>query len=110
MLSRCLEIDDQSLAKPGGGTFLSGRDSPPPLGDLLETLAERAAPTKSHAIAAMDRDGFWLGRAGSKEGQIWIGENEKKLMRIWAGVVCTSIEGRKMDEVVLGRGGLGWEI
>lgn len=109
-LSRCLEIDDQSLAKPGSDSFLNGRNSPPPLGDLLEKLAQQDDPSSAGLRAGPEQSGWWLGREGTKEGRVWIGETERQLMRMWAGAVCTSIDGKEGDEVVLGQGGLGWEV
>lgn len=112
-LSRCLGIDDTSLSKPGGGTFLSQRDSPPPLDTLLSALAgdpDGSGATSGGPGKGREGEGWWLGREGSKEGRVWIGEEERNLMRLWAGTVCGAIDGGQGDDVGWGRGALGWEM
>jgi len=104
-LSRLLSIDEVSLSKPGGETFLTERSSPPPLDELLSNLAGE----KEEDRAAWNGDGWWLGRDGSKEGRVWIGEEERRMMRLWAGVICQAIDGNEVD-AGWGQGGLGWEV
>ena len=54
----------------------------------------------------MDDNGWWLGKVGDR---IWIGEEEKRMMRVWAGVVVQAIDGDgRGDE--WGQGDLSWDI
>lgn len=101
-LARLLGVDEISLSKPGQETLLSQRDSPPPLGDLLNALSGRVEDDRR----ATEDGGWWLGR---DQERIWIGEEEKRLMRVWAGIVVQSIDGDgRGDE--WGRGDLSWEV
>ena len=86
--------------------MLSQRDSPPPLGDLLDTLAGK----KEDESRGWNEQGWWLGHQGSKEGRVWIGEEEKKIMRLFAGAVCQAIDGGDGEEPSWGQGGLSWEV
>jgi hypothetical protein len=105
-LARILGLDPESLAKPTAGTLLSQRDSPPPLGDLLDTLAGK----KEDDDRGWNEQGWWLGHQGSKEGCVWIGEEEKKIMRLFAGAVCQAIDDGEGEELSWGQGGLSWEV
>lgn len=59
-----------------------------------------------------EKAGFWIGRevyAGEKGVQrVWIGDEERKMMRIFAGLVCRAIDGGEGD--AWGQGGLAWEV
>lgn len=57
-----------------------------------------------------NEEGWWLGREGSNGGRIWIGEEERKVMRLFAAVVCKAIDGGEDDDVAWGSGELSWEI
>jgi hypothetical protein len=41
---------------------------------------------------------------------VWIGEEEKKIMRLFAGAVCQAIDGGEGEELSWGQGGLSWEV
>lgn len=101
-LARLLGVDEISLSKPGKETLLSQRDSPPPLGELLNALSGN---TQDKGAASED-SGWWLGREGER---IWIGEEEQRLMRVWAGQVVQSIDGEGEGNE-WGSGSLGWEV
>ncbi|KAK8858452.1 hypothetical protein IAR55_002679 [Kwoniella newhampshirensis] len=110
MLSRLLGLDTSTLSQPAGTSrsFLTGRESPPPLGELLDTLAQSHGQAYRREGNA-DRDvelGWWLRGSGGEK--VWIGEEEKKVMRLFAGSVCTAIDGS--GEVAWGQGGLEWEV
>ena len=104
-LARLLGVDDVSLSKPGNGKLLSQRDSPPPLQDLLSALGGQAP----EAPVDETEGGWWLGRDGTKEGRVWIGPEEKEIIRIWAAIVCQSIDGSDGDPE-WGSGSLAWEV
>ncbi len=97
-LARLLGVDQESLARPAAAATLE-RGSPPPLGELLERAAN---PRPAEGWGA---DGWWLGHG---EGRVWIGEEERQLVRLWAGVVVREIDGD--DEGAWGRGELAWEV
>ncbi|WVW84496.1 hypothetical protein I302_106530 [Kwoniella bestiolae CBS 10118] len=110
-LSKLLGLDPTSLSSAEGITqsFLAGRDSPPPLDELLSTIANQGD--------SEDKVGLVEGKAGwyiqSKGGErIWIGDEEKRVMRAFAGVVCNAIDGgdNAAGEVEWGQGGLEWEF
>ena len=107
-LSRLLSIDPISLSKPDGSTFLNERSSPPPLHELLSTISGAGQDREEEKRVTGNEDGWWLGHEGSKEGRIWIGGEAKRLMRLWARVVCMSIDGGQGDE--WGQGSLAWEV
>ena len=104
-LSRLLSIDYNSLSKPGGGTFLTDRSSPPPLSELIKSLTGDVKDEDPRRQS--DEKGWWLGKEGGGD-RVWIGEEERRLMRVWAGLVCRAIDGAGGEE--WGEGGLGWEI
>jgi hypothetical protein len=55
---------------------------------------------------AADDEGWYLGKDADR---IWIGDEEKRLMRVWAAVVVQAIDGDgRGDE--WGQGDLAWEI
>ena len=99
--------------------MLSQRDSPPPLGELLRALS---GETKEDFSKRRVDVGWWLGPPPSKgnvkddgesEARIWVGQEERKLMRLFAGVVCREIDGGgggSGSEAGWGAGGLGWEV
>jgi len=102
-LARLLGVDEISLSKPGQETLLSQRDSPPPLEDLLRAFNGNAEEEKR---GSADNEGWWLGKDADR---IWIGEEEKRMMRVWAGVVVQAIDGDgRGDE--WGQGNLSWDI
>lgn len=101
-LARLLGVDEISLSKPGQETLLSQRDSPPPLEDLLRAFSGNA----EEKSRPMDNEGWWLGKDADR---IWIGDEEKRMMRVWAGVVVQAIDGDgRGDE--WGQGDLSWDI
>lgn len=100
-LARLLGVDEISLSKPGQESIVNRRDSPPPLGELLMALSGKVEDERS-----THEDGGWLLR--SETDRIWIGEEEKKLMRVWAGAVVESIDGDGRDD--WGQGDLAWEV
>lgn len=100
-LARLLGVDEISLSKPGQESIVNRRDSPPPLGELLLALSGQVEDERS-----TQEDGGWLLR--SETDRIWIGEEEKKLMRVWAGTVVESIDGDGRDD--WGQGDLAWEV
>ena len=104
-LSRLLGLDPHSLSRPDN-PLLSQRDSPPPLEDLLKAFAGEAQDDN----VGWSEEGWWLGRDGTEHGRVWIGEEERKLMRLFAGIVCKAIDGGEGDEVAWGTGGLAWEV
>lgn len=91
-LARILGVDRESLAKPAAEALL--RASPPPLQDLLGERKREESGT----------DGWWLGRG---EGRVWIGDEERRVVKIWAGVTVQAIDGGEGD---WGRGELGWQV
>lgn len=105
-LSRLLGLDAESLAKPTSNPLLSQRDSPPPLSELLETLSGQ----KEEETRGWNETGWWLGYESNKEGRVWIGEEEKKIMRLFAGTVCQAIDGSADDTSGWGQGELEWEV
>jgi hypothetical protein len=98
-LARVLGVDPVSLAKPAASALM-GRSSPPPLDELLGNVAERQAGRDDWGS-----EGWWLGRDA---GRVWIGAEERRLMRIWAGVVVGAIDAEGQDS--WGSGGLEWEV
>jgi hypothetical protein len=95
-------VDEVSLSKPGQESLLSQRDSPPPLEDLLRAFSGKVEDDRR----PIQDEGWYLGKNADK---IWIGEEEKRLMRVWAGVVVQAIDGDgRGDE--WGQGDLAWEI
>ncbi|WVQ80561.1 hypothetical protein IAT38_002666 [Cryptococcus sp. DSM 104549] len=103
-LSRILGLDPTSLSRPGSTSLLSGRDSPPPLEDLLGALSGQ---TKEEAREG-EEGGWWL---TGPEARIWIGAKERELMRLFAGSVCMAIDGKEeKGKVVFGQGELEWEV
>nr|XP_031859612.1 uncharacterized protein CI109_004887 [Kwoniella shandongensis]KAA5526684.1 hypothetical protein CI109_004887 [Kwoniella shandongensis] len=116
MLSRLLGLDPQTLSQPAGSTasFLSGRDSPPPLDELLNTIVAARSTSSGTGTGTGtgtgNEDGWWLRGSGGEK--IWIGEEEKKIMRLFAGSVCTAIDGKAdgEGEIAWGQGGLEWEV
>ncbi|WVR06209.1 hypothetical protein IAU60_003239 [Kwoniella sp. DSM 27419] len=123
-LSRLLGLDAQSLAAPGGtaASFLSGRDSPPPLSDLLDSISRHAqggARTRSRSRSPTytnpedgPQAGWYLRYQLKGEQRLWIGEEDKRIMRLFAGAVCQAIDGTEgpSHEVAWGQGGLAWEV
>ncbi|WVQ73162.1 hypothetical protein IAR50_002726 [Cryptococcus sp. DSM 104548] len=100
-LSRLVGLDTQSLSS-SSNALVSGRDSPPPLGDLLEAFSG----TKKD-VSIDERDGWWL---YGPDGRIWITEKERDLMRLFAGSVCLSIDGKEgSGEIAWGQGDLAWD-
>ena len=41
---------------------------------------------------------------------MWIGEEEKKIMRLFAGTVCQAIDGSTDEAGGWGQGDLEWEV
>jgi len=93
-----LGVDAQSLAKPAASALM-GRESPPPLDELLGGITNASAGRDDWGA-----DGWWLGR----ENKVWVGPEERRLMRIWAGVVVGAIDGE--GEASWGEGALEWEV
>lgn len=107
-LARLLGLDRRSLAKPSANPLLSQRDSPPPLEDLLRTLAGEKVESVTEST---DGDaGWWLGDPRVKDKSIWIGDEERKVMRLFANVVCQAIDGSEGEEAAWGQGELAWEV
>ncbi|WVQ65943.1 uncharacterized protein L199_004121 [Kwoniella botswanensis] len=118
-LSRLLNLDPESLSHAEGinQSFLSGRNSPPPLDELLCTLTN---PHESNHIDTTTLDSSGSGSGGKgwylnvpgETKKIWIGEEERKLMRLFAASVCTAIDGQQNEggEVEWGQGRLEWEF
>ncbi|KLT45509.1 hypothetical protein CC85DRAFT_299571 [Cutaneotrichosporon oleaginosum] len=101
-LARLLGVDGESLARPAAAATLE-RGSPPPLGEIL---ARAAAPRREGWAV----DGWWLGQDQGQE-RVWIGDEERQLVRLWAGVVVREIDGEGVGgEGAWGRGELAWEI
>ncbi|ODN81737.1 hypothetical protein L202_02128 [Cryptococcus amylolentus CBS 6039] len=100
-LSRLVGLDTQSLSS-SLKTLVSGRDSPPPLDELLEAFSGTKKDTSID-----ERDGWWL---HGPDGRIWITEKERNLMRLFAGGVCLSIDGKEENgEIAWGQGDLAWD-
>lgn len=104
-LARLLGVDAQSLARPAAAALMR-RDSPPPLHALLGAVAE---PGDAEGMREMEggRDdwgaaGWWLGYG---EKRVWVGPEERRLMRAWADAVTGAIGGWGMQE-----GDLAWEV
>ncbi|KAI9638478.1 uncharacterized protein MKK02DRAFT_42872 [Dioszegia hungarica] len=113
MLARCLSIDPISLSAPTSSSstdLLSQRDSPPPLEDLIRAISRQGEPAVDEGAAGLK--GFWVGREirPGEEGvqRVWIGEEERKIMRVFAGLVCKAVDGGEGD--AWGQGGLAWEV
>ena len=105
-LARLLGLDAESLAKPTSNPLLTRSDSPPPLGELLDTIAGK----KEEDNRGWNESGWWFGREGTKEGRVWVGEEEKKIMRLFASVVCDAIDGGQGEDSGWGQGDLTWEV
>lgn len=111
MLARCLSIDPISLSAPAPASdLLSQRNSPPPIEDLIRALAGQAGDGKEDRAEEQDRKaGFWIGRESQGQAErVWIGDEERRIMRIFAGLVCRAIDGGEGD--AWGEGGLAWEV
>ncbi|ORX39664.1 hypothetical protein BD324DRAFT_614531 [Kockovaella imperatae] len=112
-LARLLGLDPISMAKPDN-PILNQRDSPPPLEDLLRAaIGENKSETGSGAWA--DDEGWWLeckrGEGPRSDNErIWIGSEERRVMRLFASVVCREIDGDKADSSSMGKGHLEWEV
>ncbi|KAL0255626.1 hypothetical protein I308_100431 [Cryptococcus tetragattii IND107] len=103
-LSKLLGFDPQSLSNTSN-TLINGRDSPPPLDELLDALARGADDTMEEAV---QEGGWWL---NGPKNKVWITEREKKLMRLFAGSVCLAIDGKVEDgDLVWGQGELTWDV
>ncbi|OWZ32476.1 hypothetical protein C343_03112 [Cryptococcus neoformans C23] len=103
-LSKLLGFDPQSLSNTSN-TLINGRDSPPPLDELLGALARGVGETVGEAV---QDEGWWL---NGPKNKIWITEREKKLMRLFAGNVCLAIDGKIEDgDLVWGQGELAWDV
>lgn len=111
-LARLLGVDSQSLAKPAASALME-RNSPPPLHALLGSLdGSSCSPTSSTPaeLAGMGQggrddwgaSGWWL---GYNEKRVWVGPEERRLMRLWADAVSEAIGGWGMRE-----GQLAWEV
>lgn len=88
--------------------LLSQRDSPPPLEVLIQAIAQGGRSNEDPSTAG-DRAGFWIGRVdGEGSSRVWIGDEERKIMRVFAGLVCRAIDGGEGD--AWGQGGLAWEV
>ncbi|GMK55465.1 hypothetical protein CspeluHIS016_0205210 [Cutaneotrichosporon spelunceum] len=98
-LARLLGVDSESLARPAAAATLD-RGSPPPLGDLLSAAAN--PPERREEWGA---DGWWLGQSPNR---VWIGEEEKQLVKLWAGMVVREIDGD--SDGAWGSGNLEWEV
>lgn len=97
-------FDPQSLSNTSN-TLINGRDSPPPLDELLDALARGADDTMEEAV---QEGGWWL---NGPKNKVWITEREKKLMRLFAGSVCLAIDGKVEDgDLVWGQGELTWDV
>ena len=111
MLARCLSIDPISLSAPTSSQsadLLSQRDSPPPIEDLIRALAGRASSDIEADTRGQEQNaGFWIGRASEKD-RVWVGDEERRIMRVFAGLVCKAIDGGEGDG--WGEGDLGWEV
>ncbi|EJT46331.1 hypothetical protein A1Q1_05160 [Trichosporon asahii var. asahii CBS 2479] len=100
--------DSQSLAKPAASALME-RHSPPPLHALLGALDD-SSPASTPTVEGMGsggRDdwgasGWWL---GYNEKRVWVGPEERRLMRLWADAVSEAIGGWGMRE-----GQLAWEV
>lgn len=107
-LARLLGVDSQSLAKPAASALME-RHSPPPLHALLGALDD-SSPASTPTVEGMGsggRDdwgasGWWL---GYNEKRVWVGPEERRLMRLWADAVSEAIGGWGMRE-----GQLAWEV
>ncbi|BEJ16264.1 hypothetical protein CspHIS471_0508690 [Cutaneotrichosporon sp. HIS471] len=97
-LARLLGVDADSLARPAAAATLD-RGSPPPLGDLLT-----AAANPQERREEWGADGWWLGHSP----RVWIGEEERQLVKLWAGVVVREIDGE--SDGAWGSGNLEWEV
>lgn len=76
------------------------QESPPPLDQLLGGGIEKASAGRDDWGA----EGWWLGR---DDQRVWIGAEERRLMRLWAGVTVQAIDG---SDGSWGEGGLEWEV
>lgn len=97
-------VDNESLSKASSQSIVNTRDSPPALEDLLRAFMGEVR----EEAALPEEEGWYLG-SGSGDKKVWIGEEEKKVMRIWARVVIGAIDDEgKGDE--WGKGKLGWAV
>ncbi|WRT67632.1 uncharacterized protein IL334_004604 [Kwoniella shivajii] len=112
-LSRLLGLDTKSLSNTDGSSksFITGRDSPPPLEDLLSTLS---GSKEDQHVVVEGENGWWLNYPSRESGggRVWIGEEEKKLVRLFAGAVCQAIDGTQegQEELSWGEGALEWQV
>lgn len=99
-LARLLGVDAHALARPAAAALMD-RASPPPLHALL------GADTDTENAAAADDDwgaaGWWLGYG---DRRVWVGPDERRLMRAWADAVTDAIGG----EWGMADGQLAWEV
>ncbi|WVF69303.1 hypothetical protein IAT40_004079 [Kwoniella sp. CBS 6097] len=132
-LSKLLGLDAVSLSKPGGtaASFLSGRESPPPLEELLYSFSKARDGDDDPVSDGHAEEGWWLrtysanhhhynrqsGQAGDhveQEGEkIWIGPKEKEIVRLFARSVCAAIDGTQdsgASDPAWGSGGLEWQV
>ncbi|WVQ96803.1 hypothetical protein IAU59_003910 [Kwoniella sp. CBS 9459] len=107
-LSKLLGLDPVSLSKPGGtaASFLSGRESPPPLEELLYSLGSQGQgqdQDRYGAAGGNDDEGWWLrtyaanhqfhnnrmqgggGRQGQRRQQGQQQQQEQDGEKIWIG-------------------------
>ena len=98
-------MDDASLTQPDAHGLLGGRDSPPPLGELLG-MWKRKVEGEEERVEVDDAKGWWLGDSP----RVWIGVEERRLMRLWAGVVVRAIDGHGEENVAWGSGALSWDV
>lgn len=77
------------------------RGSPPPLQHLLGVGEQEHEQDRPDDWGAA---GWWLGYG---EKRVWVGPEERRLMRAWADCVTTAIGG---GEWGMRDGSLGWEI
>lgn len=96
-LARVLGVDSASLAKPAAAALMDRSGSPPPLGELLGA--------KEQERDDWGAEGWYLGQGSER---VWVGAEERRLMRIWAGAVVGAIDGD--GDGSWGEGGLEWEV
>ncbi|RSH83215.1 uncharacterized protein EHS24_006882 [Apiotrichum porosum] len=101
-LARLLGVDGTSLAKPAAAALLHRSGSPPPLQDLLG-----GGGAQSTAADDWGSDGWWLGR---DDARVWIGPEERRLMRLWAGVVVQAVDDDGDGAWGAADGDLEWEV
>ncbi|WWC88826.1 uncharacterized protein L201_003739 [Kwoniella dendrophila CBS 6074] len=134
-ISKLLGLDSDSLSITNGITesFLNGRDSPPPLNDLLDSLVNQSATNRNNnndlstenQYHYQKRNEWYLTSSSQNQNYqnrnnkdkdddgIWIGEEEKILFKLFSNSICQSIDGSNEngnDQLAWGQGSLGWEI